>query len=283
MQDTINMTRGCQFDYWRNADHITLPGGAPAPLTWTNLADNLVQLSGAIPSMDGVSSRWQRAQQAEAAFWKGWRNNPIYSHTSLTDFWQDVVEKTGGPLAPGLTLDIGCGPVSVLNFTRHQQMTPIGVDPLADLYSQENLVESAPTLEPIPMLAMTAERLPFADETFDQAVCFNVLDHVSNAPRVLDEIRRVLKPGASLRVYVHTFAPFIKRLLFFDTPHVYHWDHNEFASILCDHGFRICHQLKEPKTFDLPSGLIARLAHFPYWVATKVAFTSYFQIVKSAV
>jgi hypothetical protein len=45
-------------------------------------------------------------------------------------------------------------------------------------------------------------------------------------------------------------------------------------------GFEIQHGLKEPKTFDLPKGILGKLKHFPYWVATKVAFTSYFKVQK---
>jgi len=40
--------------------------------------------------------------------------------------------------------------------------------------------------------------LPFADERFDSAVCFEVLEHVFNPDEVLAELRRVLKPGGRL-------------------------------------------------------------------------------------
>lgn len=227
------------------------------------------------------SQRWQTAQQAEAAFWRTWRANVLYSHISLADFWQEVIDKTGGPLGAGRTLDIGCGPVSVLNFHRHQDMQAIGLDPLGGVYAAENLIEAKQGWEPIPIVICPAEKLPFADAALDQLICFNVLDHVAGAPDVLDEMFRILKPGGEARVYVHTFAPWIKRLLFFDTPHVYHWDHEEFQRLLIKAGFELEHAYKEPKTFDLPTGTWARIKHFPYWVATKVAFTSYFKIRKN--
>jgi SAM-dependent methyltransferase len=40
--------------------------------------------------------------------------------------------------------------------------------------------------------------LPFADGTFDAAVCMQVLEHVPEPLRVLQEIARVLKPGGKL-------------------------------------------------------------------------------------
>lgn len=226
------------------------------------------------------SARWRKAQAAELAFWRTWRENILYAHISLEAFWDEVIEKTGGPLGPGRTLDIGCGPVSVLNYHRHPQMKPIGLDPLGQMYASEGLVEAKGDWQPIPIMACPAEKLPFTDASLDQVVCFNVLDHVSGAPDVLDEMIRVLKPGGEARVYVHTFAWWIKRLLFFDTPHVYHWDHQEFHRLLVKAGFEVGYELKEPKTFDLPDGLMGKIKHFPYWFATKVCYTSYFKLKK---
>ncbi len=227
------------------------------------------------------AKRWQRAQQAEAAFWRRWRQNVLYKHISLEAFWQEVLDKTGGSLPSGKILDVGCGPVSVLNFHRHSELQPIGLDPLGSVYARESLLECRKGWLPMPIIALSAEQLPFADASLDHLICYNVLDHVSDAPAVLAEMRRVLKAGGSLRLYVHTFASWIKRFLFFDRPHTYHWDHPEFRLLLERSGFVVRHQLEEPKTFDLPPGLKGRLTHFPYWFATKVAATSYFNVEKA--
>ncbi len=40
--------------------------------------------------------------------------------------------------------------------------------------------------------------LPFKDAEFDCVFCFETLEHVSNPPKALSEIRRVLKPGSIL-------------------------------------------------------------------------------------
>jgi SAM-dependent methyltransferase len=44
--------------------------------------------------------------------------------------------------------------------------------------------------------------LPFADQQFDSAVCFEVMEHVFNIEEVVSELRRVLKPGGKLLVSV---------------------------------------------------------------------------------
>lgn len=43
-----------------------------------------------------------------------------------------------------------------------------------------------------------AERLPYADRTFDTVLSFQVLEHVRNVAHYLSEIRRVLGPGGCL-------------------------------------------------------------------------------------
>ena len=49
--------------------------------------------------------------------------------------------------------------------------------------------------------------LPFADATFDKIICAEVLEHVPEYGRVLQEIQRVLKPGGLLVVSVPRFFP----------------------------------------------------------------------------
>ncbi len=49
--------------------------------------------------------------------------------------------------------------------------------------------------------------LPFADDTFDRVICAEVLEHVPDYQAVLDEIRRVLRPGGVLAVSVPRFGP----------------------------------------------------------------------------
>lgn len=276
----VVLTQGTGRDFWRKTE-LRVPKGEGTLVTWEEIDTGLLKaiLNDTAPTPK-PSKRWLRAQTAEAAFWKSWRKNTLYAHVSLEAFWLEVLEKTGGKLPSGKILDIGCGPVSVLNFQRHDGIQPIGLDPLAEVYARANLIESAQGLEPIPIIGLPAEALPFADASLDHLICFNVLDHVANAPTVLAEMFRVLKPKGTIRLYVHTFQPWIKRLLFFDRPHVYHWDHPEFCKLVESAGFQITHQLKEPKTFDFPDGLWPRLKQFPYWVATKVGFTSYFSVTK---
>ena len=48
-----------------------------------------------------------------------------------------------------------------------------------------------------------AERLPFADGSFDLVYSWGVLHHTPDTPRAIDEVWRVLRPGGSARVMVY--------------------------------------------------------------------------------
>ena len=50
------------------------------------------------------------------------------------------------------------------------------------------------------------EALPFQDDTFDAALCMNVLEHVRRPDICLSEIYRVLKPGGVVFLMVPLFA-----------------------------------------------------------------------------
>jgi SAM-dependent methyltransferase len=49
--------------------------------------------------------------------------------------------------------------------------------------------------------------LPFPDDTFDRVIASEVLEHVSDDQRSLDEIFRVLKPGGTLAATVPSWLP----------------------------------------------------------------------------
>jgi len=49
--------------------------------------------------------------------------------------------------------------------------------------------------------------LPFADNSFDQVICSEVLEHIVDYQGVLQEIKRVLKPGGLFAVSVPRYFP----------------------------------------------------------------------------
>jgi ADP-heptose:LPS heptosyltransferase/2-polyprenyl-3-methyl-5-hydroxy-6-metoxy-1,4-benzoquinol methylase len=93
--------------------------------------------------------------------------------------------------AQGAVLDIGNGPCGILNFIPAR--IKVGVDPNNELYQESGILYSLP--KDIVFLPARAEAIPQLDGTFDFITCINVLDHTNDPGAILDEVKRLLKPG----------------------------------------------------------------------------------------
>jgi SAM-dependent methyltransferase len=100
----------------------------------------------------------------------------------------DFGEQAGAMLPPGArVLDAGAGQGRFKPVLRHTRYTGVdlAVGDVAWDYSHLDAV-------------CNLIHLPFAQETFDAALCIQVLEHVPEPLSVLREIARVLKPGGCL-------------------------------------------------------------------------------------
>jgi SAM-dependent methyltransferase len=91
----------------------------------------------------------------------------------------------------GSLLDVGCGIGDMLRFRENS----IGVD--VNPYNVE--VCKANNLD---AQLMMVDALPFADCSFDSVLLDNVLEHINSPIPLIKEIKRVLKPKATLIVGV---------------------------------------------------------------------------------
>ena len=75
---------------------------------------------------------------------------------------------------------------------------------------------STPTTPPNGSRSGSLTALPFADATFDRALCLDVLEHLAfdEQPRALAELHRVLRPGGELLVSVPNLAHLQSRVHF---------------------------------------------------------------------
>lgn len=106
-------------------------------------------------------------------------------------------------------LDVGCGGGrhSYEALRRGAQVVALdtdgdelaGVGVMLDAMSSEG--EAPPGATGATVLA-DGRRLPFADASFDRVIAAEVLEHVTDDAVVLDEIRRVLRPGGRAAVTV---------------------------------------------------------------------------------
>jgi len=75
------------------------------------------------------------------------------------------------------------------------------------LRARPNLDYLSGDLEPgAAMATLDLERLPFADASFDRALCVHVLEHVADDHAALRELARVLAPGGEAIVMVPLYG-----------------------------------------------------------------------------
>lgn len=158
----------------------------------------------------------------------------------------------GRRLPPGArVLDVGCGTGANAPVLRGADRFTIGID-----------------ASPIPMalvdrthdarLRADAAHLPFGDASFDLVVALDVLEHLDDDRAAVRELRRVLRPGGTLVVFV----PALELLWGLQDDVSHHrrrYRRAELGEIIASAGFRI-ERLTYFNTLLFPPILAARLA-----------------------
>jgi SAM-dependent methyltransferase len=124
-----------------------------------------------------------------------WRRRAAIEGVLGSDHYERVFTVQFG-LEPGFfggkrVLDVGCGPRGSLEWAT-QAARRVGLDPLAERYRELGIDRHA-----MEYVAAPAERMPFADASFDVVASLNSLDHVDDVDAAVAEITRVATPGAT--------------------------------------------------------------------------------------
>jgi SAM-dependent methyltransferase len=125
-------------------------------------------------------------------------------------FTDEELDRVGGELFdlwPGgpagrveAMVDIGCGSGRWTRYLRNRAGHVDALDP------SEAILKAATVHADLPHVRWTqarAEALPFADHTFDMALCIGVLHHLQEPVLALREAQRVVKPGGQLYFYMY--------------------------------------------------------------------------------
>ena len=120
------------------------------------------------------------------------------------------IDKLG--LEPGMrVLDAGCGAGRhICEAFRRRGINVVGIDlKWEDLEKTRGLLclMSAECSGCWLVAQGDVTRLPFRDETFDAVICSEVLEHIPDNRRAVQELIRVLKSGRHLAVSVPRFLP----------------------------------------------------------------------------
>ena len=142
--------------------------------------------------------------------------------------------------APGRrVLDVGCGTgVDLVHFARGGARA-VGIDaaPAAIALARCNLAQQRLTAH---LAVADGEALPFADDSFDYVFAHGVVQYAGDDRTVVDECRRVLRPGgrAFFQVYNRvSWLNALSKLMKVDLEHVdapvlRKYTHGEFARLL---------------------------------------------------
>lgn len=97
-----------------------------------------------------------------------------------------------GPLATRRLLDVGgsAGAIDIVLAEHFEQVIGVDIDAPAIAHAQAQFRR-----DNLQFLVSDAQQLAFPDASFDVVVCSHVYEHVPDASRLMQEIRRVLKPG----------------------------------------------------------------------------------------
>jgi SAM-dependent methyltransferase len=97
----------------------------------------------------------------------------------------------------GKLLDVSCGEGTFLRLAQRAGFHPIGIDfSSAALYKAQRATPSAS------IALANAQRLPFADESFDVVTNIGSLEHYFDPPEAVREMARVLRPAGVGLVWV---------------------------------------------------------------------------------
>lgn len=103
----------------------------------------------------------------------------------ILTIYRDI--KATVPSFKGNVLDIGCGQSPYKFLLNPANTKYYGVDIVdAEKFDYHNT----------DITPFDGETIPFEDEKFDGIICTEVLEHVQNYQRLIDEMYRVMKPGA---------------------------------------------------------------------------------------
>jgi SAM-dependent methyltransferase len=161
--------------------------------------------------LEAARSTWWASENFDK--WKSHYLSEYDRGLSLVDLLRSRARGLSLPGAP--VLDVGCGDAGVLIALAEAGAVAHGVEPFEPsvLRGRVRAEEHGVAVD---LREGVGEELPFPDGEFDLVILDNVLEHVQDRERTLDEIARVLRPGGIL--YLVTPKPFALHSLVSD-PH----------------------------------------------------------------
>ncbi len=167
----------------------------------------------------------------------------------LADFLQDICRRVTGR-RPRI-LDVGCGTgANLLMLSNYGDAEGVDISEDALAFCRER------GLEKVKLGA--AEKLPYEDGTFDLVTALDVVEHLDDDLAGLREMRRVLRPGGRVLLFVPTFM-FLWGLQDDVSNHRRRYRLPELRRVLEQAGFEIERTTYANITFFMPILLVRKL------------------------
>ncbi len=122
-----------------------------------------------------------------------WREKRIWQERYQTERLA-LIKRFGGELANTRILEISCGMGGTLVALAQAGAQPVATEFNRD-YCQISKHRAARYDLNLPILNAVGEAVPFADNSFDLAICWDIVEHVQDPAAMLAELRRVIRPG----------------------------------------------------------------------------------------
>jgi SAM-dependent methyltransferase len=221
--------------------------------------------------------RWRASQRLELDFWRHWSDAAPYQNLDIPKYWSEELARFGCTrelFAGQRVLDLGCGPYGLIHFLDNAAER-VRIDPLLPKYeSKMSLI--GPQLS----LAALGEQLPLAKGSIDVVICFNALDHMCDPGAALAEIRRVLRPGGTLLLMIHTFPVWVRPFFWVDRLHPHHWTAPAFAAQV-EQLFEVQHVETAHRRFEVPVSKWILPSSWKYLAGNLVVASTYVRGQKS--
>lgn len=146
---------------------------------------------------EGTPARKEQAAQAHFDRWAG-----AYGRSRLLPSLQKKALAELAPRAGDSVLDVACGTGALVLDVAPRVERAIGIDlsegMLEIARSRLAAAAGARDLANVEFVAGPSDALPFDDASFTALVCTTALHHFPDPQRSIDEMARVLQPGARL-------------------------------------------------------------------------------------
>lgn len=187
----------------------------------------------------------QKHQQVAANYY-----DQAILNNSLQHYWHSrrfqEAKKILEAIKANKILDVGChgGKFTSVIFKTISKAEIFGID-----ISRKAINYASNRYPQINFQVGRAEKIPFPNSNFDLVTCFEVLEHLKNPPKVINEVKRILKKNGVFLILVPTENFLFRAIWFFwskwgpgrvwHQTHVQKFNNNKLDKLLTQLGFKI--------------------------------------------